>query len=84
MEGIEALYIIAWKTGHNPPRVLYYYQTETGWGGTYKRTDAMVFTTPRLARKMYDSKHRFPEDFAHCWENGTWRIEPLAAPMLPF
>ena len=80
----QSLYVVAWASGHQPPRVVYFRASGKGWGGTYEREQATRFKSARKARETYDSKHAFPEEYAHCWESGAWRVEPERAPMLPF
>ena len=78
------LYIIAWASGHQPPRTVFFRITDTGWCGTYDRELATRFKTVKLAREAWDSKHIWPLDFSRDWQSGCLRIEPAAAPMLPF
>lgn len=80
----QNLYIVAWASGHQPPRTVFFEATENGWNGTYNREQATRFKTVRQARKVYDSKHRWPEEMAGDWQSGCLRIEPAAVPMLPF
>jgi len=77
-------YIVAWTTGHTPPRVLYFRATDQGWNGTEDRAMATRFRSARQAKETYDSKHVFPRSTQHCWGSGVWRVEPYQAPMLPF
>jgi len=77
-------YVIAWASGHQPPRTVYFRGGKKTWGATYERDEAARFRTRTAARRMWESKHRFPENYHDEWQSGVLRVEPTTAPMLPF
>lgn len=72
-------YILAWSSGHKPPKPVYYRKLPVAWDTTYDRDEATVFSTRQEALDRWRGIHRFPEDYEHCIQEGIVRAEKLEA-----
>jgi hypothetical protein len=68
-------YICAWSSGHEPPRPVYYQETETGWNCTYDRQQATRFNSTAEAWQAWKSRHVCPERYAGAIQAGRIRVE---------
>jgi len=75
-------YVLAWTSGHTPPQVLYFVETEQGWCCTDQRVLAKLFPSKKEALAMWLSKHRFPEDYQGSIDSGLVRAEHYKTPRL--
>lgn len=77
-------FLLCWNSGHKPPRPVYYHETEEGWGATYDRQSAKVFSSREKARRRWAEVHSYPEDaiYQDAWAKGRIRVEPTRQPAL--
>lgn len=77
-------FVLAWSSGHEPPKAVYFRRTETAWCGTYDRAEATRFRTRSDALNQWRKVHAFPEEHEHCIQKGRVRAEYAGEPELSF
>lgn len=78
------VFILAWTSGHTPPKTVYYHETDKGWGVTYDRNEAKQFKSAKAATDSWLYKHTWPEEYVHCIKEGRVRAEIMNEPMFNF
>lgn len=72
-------YILVWSSGSTPPVPVYYTENKGKFGGkwaaTYDRQQATRFPSIPAAKSAWDATLQWPEDYQHCWHEGTVRVE---------
>lgn len=74
----KPMFVLAWSSGHEPPRPVYHRETEEGYNAaTYDREDAKLFWSKQDALQRWLDMHRNPEQFEHCIVDGSVWAERL-------
>lgn len=78
----ETKWVLAWTSGHVPPRTMYYRATENGWGASKNPAEAYIFPSKKKALNRWREVHASPEDYERCITEGSTRAENLSQPEL--
>lgn len=66
-------FVLAWSSGHTPPRTMYYRQGTYGWGATEAISEAHQFGSKKEALVRFLKLHAFPDEYEHCIREGSVR-----------
>lgn len=71
------MFVLAWTSGHKPPRTMYFTETERGWCAGETIDQAKQFKTAAEAIATWRSKHAFPDNeiYQQAWKSGRIRTE---------
>lgn len=75
-------YLLAWTSGHKPPRTMYFKYVKNGWGCTEDRSKAAVFKSRDQAVRAWNVRHVNPEQYKDLWASGAIRVEFKKQPFL--
>jgi hypothetical protein len=78
------MFVLAWTSGHRPPRTMYYRESKTGWGATEQIAEARRFRSEKACITKWRSKLAFPDEphYVNAVRSGRVRAEPLTQPGL--
>jgi hypothetical protein len=73
------MFVLAWTSGHIPPRTMYFIETVTGWGTVENVNDATRFKSADAAIKMWFSKLAWPDEdiYTSAIKSGRVRAERI-------
>jgi hypothetical protein len=79
-------FVLAWSSGHQPPRTMYFMALDSGhWNATEKRDEATTFRNADEAIKTYKKRcTAWPdhEPYVSAIRSGAVRAEPVIQPSL--
>jgi hypothetical protein len=76
-------FVIAWTSGHTPPKTLYLHQkSKDSWGCTEDRGLATRYRTAQTAWRAWREKHMDPEQYRNSVTSGQVRVEKAEEPEL--
>lgn len=78
------MFVLAWTSGHVPPRTMYYTEINGGWGAREDVTKAKLFKSQQQALDRWREIHAWPEDYEHCIKDGSVRSEAINQTHLNF